>query len=324
MKRHFLPASLFMLTLICVAGSIVATHAQAPPPPRSSASRARADASRSQQDNNNQVVVVEEPPPPVVINGKRAEELSEDEMIEFLQSKIQEIDQEEGQVKLLKIAPGYPLSLFFSETVQDTILGDPELIKISPTNRGLVLTAGARGGDTPMTLVFSGGRRLFYHIFIAQNFSNSMTSLKVNFIKTGPSAGRSGKLIMREGNLDVAYIANVIFNYDALKNEKALDAQAIKRFPVFRVSNVTPFTYYDLFRFSDGTIALTFSLRNETGRPVRVNESKLRFTLGNLEFIPDYASIDKLRLQPGEATKGFVVIIKPPFSTEQKFELNWR
>jgi hypothetical protein len=266
-------------------------------------------------------VVVEEPPKPVIIGEKAADDLTDDEMIDFLQTKIQEVDQTDGQVRILRVAPGYPLTLLFNQSYQDVIVGDKGMVDVAKTPRGMVISATARKGDTSMQVMFSGGRRLVYHIIIAENFKEGMTSIRINFLrKTAASSG----IMARDGGLNVRYIATVISNYDALKQEKAIDAQAIKRFPVFRKSKVTPFTYYDIFRFQDGTIAITFALENRLDQPVRINESKLRVVLGNMEFIPDYTSINHLRLDPGQKTTGFVIIAKTPFTINQPFELNWR
>ncbi len=266
--------------------------------------------------------VVKEAPPSIVINDKPADQLTDDEILEFLQQKIQDIDQSEGQVRLLRVAPGYPLTMFFEENFQDVILGDTAMVEITKTSRGLVCSAKVRTGDTSMQVIFSGGRRLIYHIFITPDFTRGMTSLRINYAEKNDIKRVS--LVSNTGDLNVRYIATVISNYDALKQEKAIDPQSIKRFPVFRRSKITPFTYYDIFTFSDGTIAITFSIENRYEQSVRINESKLRVVLGNMEFIPDYTSINHLRLDPGEKTTGFVVLSKTPFQIDQPFELNWR
>jgi hypothetical protein len=270
--------------------------------------------------------VIKEPPPPVVIDNKPASEMTDDELIEFLQQKVQDIDQGEGEVRLLRIAPGYPLSLFFPDNYQDVILGDPGMLDVVKTGRGLVLSPKARLGDTSMQVVFSGQRRLVYHVFIAPNFSTGMTSLRVNFSSSASGRGevKNVSLVGHDGNLNLRYIAAVISNYDALIQERAIDTQSIRRFPIFRKSKVTPFTYYDIFRFRDGTIAVTFSLENRSEQPVRINESRIRVVIGNLEFIPDYASINHLMLEPGGKTPGFIVLARTPFQIDQPFELNWR
>jgi hypothetical protein len=262
-------------------------------------------------------------PPDVQIDNKPAKSLSDDELIDFLQKKVQQIDQGEGEVRILRVAPGYPLTLFFDETYQDVILGDPGMLEVSKTGRGMVLSPKTRLGDTSMQVVFTGQRLLVYHVFIEPNFATGMTSIKVNFSSGGGNVQKVS-LVGHDGNLNLRYIAAVISNYDALLQERAIDTQSIRRYPIFRKSKITPFTYYDIFRFADGTVAITFSIENRSDQAVRINEAHLRVVLGNLEFIPDYTSINHLQLEPGEKTPGFIVLAKTPFGMDQPFELNWR
>jgi hypothetical protein len=46
--------------------------------------------------------------------------------------------------------------------------------------------------------------------------------------------------------------------------------------------------------------------------------------MGNMLFIPDYVSFNKVDLGPGEVSTGFAVIADPGFVPSQPFELNWK
>ena len=57
--------------------------------------------------------IISEPAKPVMINGKPASELTEQQMLDFLQEKIKTITQEDGELLPLRVAPGYALKLLY-------------------------------------------------------------------------------------------------------------------------------------------------------------------------------------------------------------------
>ncbi len=267
--------------------------------------------------------IIKEPPPPVIIDNKPADKLTDDETTDFLQEKIKTITQEDRQVKLIHIAPGYPITLFFDEKPSDVIMGDKKMIGAQIVQNGLVLTAQARNGDTSMQVLFGPERDYIYHIFIEPNFLDAETSIKIVSGSGGPTGG-GGAASSGPSGLNIPYISQVLSNFDAMNAEGGIDRQGIRRTQIFRHSNVTGFTYYDIYQFSDGTVALTFAYRNSYDSSYRFDESRLRVTIGSEMYVPDYVSLNKTILSAGEATGGFLVLSRPAFSLKQIFELNWK
>jgi hypothetical protein len=301
-------------------GMLTEGFSQAVPPPPSGA--------RTQAGNAGAggVVVIPQAPDPVLVDGKKAQDLSEDQMREFLESKIQTIYQGEGAVELLRVAPGYALTMTFSEPIGSVVVGDPGLVRFTSKGKILVLSANTRSGDTSMQVVLPGDRILNYHIFIAPNFAEAQSTL--NVIVSGRSGGGSGgaggsPYYSRGEGLDIRAIANVISNYDALEQEGAISRSGVKRYGIFRKSDITSFDYYYLYAFKNGPVAISFAYRNPYNYEVRYDESRLRIQMGNMLFIPDYVSFNQTHLGPGETSTGFAVVADPGFSISQPFELNW-
>ncbi|CAF0704873.1 hypothetical protein [Candidatus Methylacidithermus pantelleriae] len=267
--------------------------------------------------------IVEEEAPPVTINGKKVEELSEEELLEFLQNKVRDIEQDDGQVEILRVAPGYPLVLAFSDPVLGWEVGDPKLLEISRKNSTLVLRPMDRSGDTTLVVFFSGNRTRPYHVFVEESFATGMTLLRV-----APFDSLAHKIMWASGPDGqyggVADIARVIQNYDLLVREKALSPREVHRIPIFKHSELTGFDYYYVYRFSSGPIAISFSWRNPFPYRVRLDESSLRVAIGNSRFIPDFVSVNHEVLPPGRATSGFLVLLDPPFHPAQPFKLVWK
>jgi len=273
-------------------------------------------------------IYYDEDPPPVKYGGKLASELSDDEIIEFLQEKIKNITHEDRQVRLLRVSPSYPLSLQFAEPYAHVLLGDPDVVKVdSMDERTLVISASLRQGDTEMQVFFAGGKMRYYHIFIVENLQDAETAIKVGGFSSsnGASASNIGWMGgVPGGRLDIRTIAQVIRNYDALLMEKAIDPQMVKRTQVFRKSNITGFSTYYIYQFASNPAAITFAYKNPYPYPIRYDESRLRLAIGNVRYVPDYVSFNRLTLGPGEATSGFAVIANPVFKFNQPFELIWK
>ncbi|MFH1066316.1 MAG: hypothetical protein V1746_00190 [bacterium] len=275
--------------------------------------------------------VVEEPPPPVRIKGKDANTLSDDEKREFLQEKIRTIYHEDGQVELLRVAPGYPLTLSFSESIGTVTIGDSgafavEKVGDDKTSRLLLIKALKREGDTPLQVFFSGDKLRVYHLFIVKDFVEGETAVRVVSFGRGGGGGGSGMDFGwgARGKLDVRTITQVIRNYDALAQEKAIDSRMVKRDEVFRDSKITSFTTYYIYRFAGGPTAVSFAYTNPYPYPIRYDESRLRIAIGNVRYIPDYVAFHKNTLAPGESTTGFAVVARPAFDFNQAFDLIWK
>lgn len=269
------------------------------------------------------VVVIPQAPEPVLVDGKKAQDLDEDQMREFLESKIQTIHQGEGAVELLRVAPGYALTITFSEPISSVVVGDPGLVRFTNKGKVLVLSANTRSGDTSMQIVLPGDRILNYHIFIAPNFAEAQSTLNV-IVAGNSKGGRTGSpYYSADEGLDIRAIANVISNYDALEQEGAISRSGVKRYGVFRKSDLSSFEYYYIYVFKNGPVAISFSYQNPYNYDVRYDESRLRLQMGNMLFIPDYVSFNQTHLGPGETSTGFAVVADPGFSPSQPFELNW-
>lgn len=306
-----------LLASVAASGHIVAQNV---PPPPAGARGVGAEGAQA-------AAIIYQPPPPVTVDGKKAADLTEDEMKEFLSSKIQNITQAEGEVELLKIAPGYALTMVFSEPVSSVIIGDPGLLHFTDKGRVIVLGAATRAGDTSMQVILPGDRVLNYHVFIAANYSTAQSTVNITVAPSktgGDSGGQSSPYFSPTAGLDIPAIASVISNYDALLKEGAVSKSGVKKLPIYKKSDITTFQYYYIYVFKKGPMAITFSYTNPSSGRVTCNESRLRLQMGNLYFVPDYVSFDKTDLGPGETTTGFLVVSQPAFVPTQPFEIIWR
>lgn len=251
------------------------------------------------------------PSPPVEIEGVDAVDLTDDQLRQFLQRKIQSIDHFQGNVELVRLAPGYAVTLIFDRPLEAIVLGDPSLVAYKQHDRLLVLSAAQRQGDTSLQLLFKGGILLNYHVFIAPNYVNAQSTLHVRVAPDEHSAGQG----FRE-------ISALLRNFDLWKQEGTLPDSRISRLPVMRRGG--DFEYYDFYRFADGSAALTFAFRNPDGKPRRLHPGRLRFKVGGALYTPLYTSLHRNELSARQATTGFVFFQKPPFVLEQPFELIWR
>ncbi len=256
---------------------------------------------------------------PVRIQGKKADQLSEEEIRDFLQGKIRTISQNDGEVELLRVAPGYPMTLSFSEIPQNIILGDPKMVGYQKVGKTLVLSATAREGDTSLQVFFTGGKLRVYHLFIEPNFVSGETAVRVDPFS---SSSRSFLATSPHGSaLTLKEILGIVRNYDLMIREKAIRPQEVQRFDLYRQSRYPGFTYFSIYRFSVGPVVVTFSYQNRASMALRIDESKIRMELGHRLFIPDFLSLHKNFLQPGECTTGIALMNQAPFSNDQRFEL---
>lgn len=274
-------------------------------------------------------VVVEELAPPVIINGKRADELTDDEKREFLQDKIKNIVQGDTQVEIIHVAPAYPVTISFQEAVTEVIIGDDSMLSVQVVSdaKMLYMRALAREGDTPVQVIFSGGKMRLYHVLVSKDYSDADSVIRVAaFDDNSPNSTKNLGWLAAAGmnTLDIRTITQIIRNYDALVGERAINNRMVKRIPIFRKSNITSFTTYYLYQFSSDPAAITFAYQNPYPYPIRYDESRLRIAIGNVRYVPDYVSFHKQTLAPGETTTGFAVIARPAFRFNQPFELVWK
>jgi hypothetical protein len=283
-------------------------------------------AVRSARQRQEKEIVLEQDAPPVIIKGKRAEDLTDDERKDFLREKIKDIYQEDGEVELIRLSPGYPTTLTFEDRLTNFVLGDSTMVKIDQIGDGrtLVLNALEREGQTTLQIFFGGQKVRVYDLEIPSGTPFVQAPIAIRVAGFGKSPQNTNSNGAPAGGIDVRSITTVIANYDALLQEGSINSQTVKRTPVFKVSNAESFTVYYIYQFASGPLAISFAYKNPYNYPIRYNESQLRIQLGNMKFLPDYVSIQKTTLQPGEVTTGFAVVNNPSFTPSQPFELIWK
>lgn len=293
-----------------------------PPPPSSvdvnnSASAAQTPPNPGRGASQQQQNIIYEPAKPVIIDGTPSNELTDDQIRQFLEEKIVHLDQEEGMVELIRIAPGYALTMIFDVPPMSVIVGDPAIAKFTNKGRLLVLSAAVRKGDTSMQVVLPGYKVLNYHIFVEPTFATAETTINVNTPGSGGGAS-DAETVIRPG---LAAISRTINSYDALVQEKALSPRDIRRERIMRKSNLWPFVYYDWYKYKDGTLVLTMLVNNRgKNKPVELPSSRIRLLMGNQGFPPDLVSLPS-RVDPGHAATGFLVFYTPVFDPDQPFEV---
>jgi len=282
-----------------------------PPPP---SSREVDQASRQQARN-----IIYQPAAPVEVNGKRADQMTDDELREFLDEKIQTFHQSQDSVELIRVAPGYGVTMVFDVPPVAGILGDTTMFTFKNEGRLVTLSANRRQGDTTMKVILPGFKVLNYHLFIEKNFIKADSTIRVAAQDGGSSSAASTGRVRPP--LDV--IARIVGNYDALIREKSLGVRDVRRIEVMKKSALWPFTYYDFYRFSDGTVVLTFLYgkpRRDSGDPPRLDEKRIRLMMGNSLFLPDVTCLSDALSESGQGT-GFLVFYEPPFAINQPFDI---
>ena len=276
--------------------------------------------------------IISEPAEPVMIDGKPASELTEQQMLDFLQGKIKTIEQEDGELIPLRVAPGYALKMMFQEPIMDAIPGDPALCSLTKVgNKILVFNAKQRAGDTNLSVFFAGGIVRHYHIFIEANFSTADDFYRVLAAQQAPETGVAGSsprasaimFLDGAGGVNVQNLSNVINNYDALVQERAVDTNRVRRREIFRRGSASAWTYYYIFEFSNGSAAVSFRYRNPGAMETVFDPRRVRLQIGAMVFVPDYATADREYIGPGQAVIGYIFFKQPAFSLNQPFDLVW-
>jgi hypothetical protein len=276
--------------------------------------------------------IISEPAKPVMIDGKPASELTEQQMLDFLQSKIKTITQEDGELLPLRVAPGYALKLMYQEPIMDAVPGDPALCTLTKVgSRILVFNAKQRAGDTNLSVFFAGGVVRQYHIFIEANFSTADDFFRVLAATEvpetgvgGPSGASSASMFLdASGEVNGSNLTNLINNYDALVSERSVDTNRIRRREVFRRGSGNAWTYYYVFDFANGSAAVSFRYRNPGRMEAVFTPGRVRIQIGAMIFTPDFAAVDKEYIGQGQSAIGYVFFKKPAFSLNQPFDLVW-
>ncbi len=289
----------------------LSTHAQVfdavnPPPPV---------ASGLNRGKETQITV---PPPPLVINGKKDKDLTDDEQREFLQEKVKTINQDDGQIELIRVAPGYPVTLRFSEPIQDIAIGDKGLLTVQNKGRVAEISAVATQGDTPVKFLFSGAKIRPYHVFVVDTFLNGDSMVSVE-----PFDYSASQPYHTPNPRDLTQFIKILANYDALRINRQLDPRKIRRTPIFKENPATGFTLYYLYQIN-GALAYTFRYANPTQAEVHLDESRLRVEVGNGKFIPDFVSFSEPVIAPHSAITGYLVLFNPAFAISRPVEIIWK
>ena len=108
-------------------------------------------------------------------------------------------------------------------------------------------------------------------------------------------------------------LTNLINNYDVLLNERSVDTNRIRRREIFRRGSGTAWTYYYVFDFANGSAAVSFRYRNPGRMEAVFTPERVRIQIGAMIFTPDFATVDKEYIGPGQSAIGYVFFKKPEF-----------
>lgn len=264
---------------------------------------------------------VETPPPPVVINGKRADQLSDDEIVDFLAQKVRDVQQPNDAPVLIRLSPGYPVTLTFDKPVTDFEIGDAGMVSLRQSANRIILRAKRAQGSTRIDVFFSDRTIRTYHVFIVPTFVNADGIVN---IQTADDADHAAPANPQNLRAALPQILNVIHNYELMSKERVITTLDVKRTRVFKKDPLTGFIYYDIFAFKSGYVAMTFGWENTYPNPVRLDESRFRVAFGHSLYIPDFVSINKPVLGPKEGTGGVIVFASPIFALNQPMEFVWK
>ena len=266
--------------------------------------------------------VIKTPPPPLQIGDKLDRDLTDDELRDFLNGKTRKIVQPDGQKELIKISPGYPVKLRFTEPVLDSIVGDPGALAVSKKGRILVLSAKtSETADTTLDVMFSGNRLRRYQIFFLDNYVKAD-----DLIDVGDFPEESVRLVsdtqtgVRKSIKDWLLL---IENYETYRAQGVVTDQQVKRTTVFRKNENSGFTTYSIY-VSSGAMAVTFAFENKYMNRIRMDETRLRLSLGNSLFIPSYVTLSATELDPGKSLTGVILVFNPTFSPTQPMDIIWK
>lgn len=269
--------------------------------------------------------VAVEAPPPVLYKGEPVDKMTDEQLTTIIQGKVlDDVDVDDGQVMVLRVAPGYHAVLVFKEPISDVIVDDPKLFEVQKVGKKLDIKAATHdyGADAQVKVFFGGDKFRVFHLIIAENFAEGISVVRVNpFGKNIRFADFPGA---NDSGIDMRRVANVVGNYDAMLAEGQIKANSVERIAVFRKNPATSFTTYYIYRFSDGVVAISFAYQNPFMQKIEYDETRLRIELGGVRYIPDRVYLHKRVLAPGAICSGFAVVARPVFSPKQPFELVWK
>jgi hypothetical protein len=251
------------------------------------------------------------PPDPLIINGRAAEEMGPDEIREFLSLKVREAWMEDGDVELLNISMGYPVVLRFNQPVQAVSVGDPELFRVERMGRMVEVVALQPQGDTPLRVFFAGDKVFYFHAFARATYLEGDAIVTVN----GGMDGANPRILTsaKDGGMGVAEVLRTVANYDILLQERAINPRRVTRTEIFAPrTQQTGFTVY--YRYNvEGVTVYTFRYDNPYQVPRVLDRSRLRFRIGNMDFVPDYVSLSRTDVGPAGGTMGVALFWRAPF-----------
>lgn len=259
------------------------------------------------------------PPPPVLINGKRGDEVSDEELREFFQNKVRDVSMEDGSVEIIRVAPGYPATLRFREQIQEVSNGDKGLIETQIMGNMVEVSALDISGTTQLKVFTAGEKVRVFQVFVEPNFTKGDSVVTVEGVSWSGRQTQSSRELPPNR---VRELLRQVANYDALVQEGGLNRRELTRVEVFRRNPRTGFTLFDIYRSRDAMV-FVFGWQNDSGAALRYDESRLRIWVGNQLFVPDYVHLQRGILKPGESTSGVAILANPPFDLRQPLEVVW-
>lgn len=267
-------------------------------------------------------------PPPVMIGNRLESELTDEELQELFQEQVQPLVQEDNQIKILRIAPGQPVTLRFKEPIVDVINDAPDQVDVQLRGNFAVFTLLTAEVSSKIKLVFAGDLLRHYHVLPADNFLAGNSTFDVApFTGVSLTGGQAvpplSSAPYEEQVKAIRETLVLMRNYDALLAEKAITPQIIRRTPLFKESPTTGFTLYYAYQ-RPGVLAFSFSWKNLQPSFARKSEADLRLAIANSWFVPRFVYLHQRQLPPKGSTSGIAILLNPKFSLKQKLELTWK
>jgi hypothetical protein len=183
--------------------------------------------------------------------------------------------------------------------------------------RMVEIVALASEGDTPIRVFFPGDKVFYFHGFARSTYLEGDAIVTVNGGATGTGGTNGLAHTVSAGPASVSEILRLVANYAIRRQERAISPRHVQRQEIFAPrSPGTGFTVYYRYKVHGATV-WTFRYDNPSQLPRVLDRSRLRLSLGNLDFIPDYTSISQTSIGPGEHAMGVALFWAAPFDLKQ-------
>ena len=321
------------IVLFLFLSSVLLLSQDLPPTSNANLDELSADGKRGAVNKKTEGVI----PPPVVINGKKADELSDEEIQEFIQSKVKTINQGPDQVVVLNIARGYPMTLEYNDPISEVVFNKSVLNVIRKgSNLELIALQSPdpknESKDTYLKVFFEDNKIRPYHVLISNTYVKGDYIINFPAFDEVSNSGPVSSVSFDEKKKLIPDFLRIIMNFEALSQNKQIDPQMYRREPLFKKNPASGFTYFYLYRMKGG-IAITFAFENIYTIKKSFNPFDLRIEIGGSRFRPDFCSMHEvdggknpnatIELKPNQSTTGVILYFNPIFDPKQPFELNW-